>query len=234
MESIKVVIFSGPAGVGKDTAIEMMSEALLKEVVEVKRAECKEHLFKLTKIFFNLTDSYFNELYFNRTKKEIPYIPLKNAEATRLYELLGYNTSLWGNAIDDKNRVRPYETTGYSLISIREAMIYISELVYKPARGQDIFGRIRASKVIPNDDTLYVDGSYGFVDELMPLINSVGAERILAIRLHCEGMSFDGDSRSYIPDGLVPTVDITTERGELEKLNSDLLTVLKQYKILID
>lgn len=234
MESIKVVIFSGPAGVGKDTAIEMMSEALLKEGVEVRRAECKEHLFSLTKLFFNLTDSRFNELYLDRSKKEMPCIPLRTAESIKLYDFLGYNTSRWGDAIDSKGRLRHYESSGYSFISIREAMIYISELVYKPARGQDIFGRIRAGKVRPSQDIMYVDGSYGFVDELMPLINSVGEESILAIRLHCEGMSFDGDSRSYIPDGLVPTVDITTERGELEKLNSDLLTVLKQYKILID
>lgn len=83
----------------------------------------------------------------------------------------------------------------------RQALIHVSEDIYKPREGSDYFGRVEASSVEEYfrrvDSTSYViypDG--GFPDELGAIDNSYDC--IFVVRLHRDGFSFEGDSRNYI------------------------------------
>ena len=80
-------------------------------------------------------------------------------------------------------------------MSRREAMIYVSEEVTKPALGQDIFGVHVASEVEDGKDYAISDG--GFEEELVPLINRVGADNIVLVQLTREGCDYSSDSRRY-------------------------------------
>ena len=77
----------------------------------------------------------------------------------------------------------------------------------KPTFGNQYFGAARAKTIKPNE--LAIDDSCGFADEIKPTLDKLGKDNVLLIRVRGRG-SFDGDSRSYIPDGVVPqTIDVT-------------------------
>ena len=85
--------------------------------------------------------------------------------------------------------------------SPRQALIYVSEEVVKPAFGQDYFGRYAAQRLTPGALHVFSDG--GFIKEIQPVIDAVGPENFLLVQLHRDGFSFEGDSRRYIPTGSV-------------------------------
>lgn len=83
----------------------------------------------------------------------------------------------------------------------RQALIHVSEDIYKPRFGSDYFGKAEVARVeelcgrVDSDvNVIYPDG--GFAAELL-CIDSV-FDGIAIIRLHRDGFSFEGDSRSYI------------------------------------
>jgi hypothetical protein len=113
-------------------------------------------------------------------------------------------------------------------LSQREAMIYISEVVMKPKFSNNYFGVARAKAI--QDGEIAVDSSTGFVEELPPLIERLGQENILLIRIHREGTTFEGDSRNYIPDGVITnTVDVNSVYGELTKYLEDVENVVSKF-----
>jgi hypothetical protein len=118
----------------------------------------------------------------------------------------------WSNEL---RRVGNEQESGYTVnLSIREAMIYVSEVICKPRFGDDFFGRARAAKLIPQ--LTYIDDSCGFVEELPPLIERVGQDNILLIRIHRDGCTFDGDSRKLISDGVITNTFDVYNNGSLE------------------
>ena len=100
-------------------------------------------------------------------------------------------------------------------LSVREALIYTSEVLCKEHFGSDVFGHNRAN-AIQEGETIIDDSTAAFdvngkivADEIYPLIDRIGNENILLIRIHREGFDFSGDSRRYVPDGVCKnTVDI--------------------------
>jgi len=94
-------------------------------------------------------------------------------------------------------------------MSRREAMIYVSEEITKPALGQDIFGISVANEIKDGVDYVISDG--GFVEELVPLINRVGTENILLVQLTREGCDYSSDSRRYFNGNLVNQYIISQE-----------------------
>jgi hypothetical protein len=85
--------------------------------------------------------------------------------------------------------------------SPREALIHISENVIKVFFGDDVFGRITAQSLAPDALTVISDG--GFVSELKPIIDTVGSNNVIIVRLHRHGCDFSRDSRAYLPDGVL-------------------------------
>lgn len=82
----------------------------------------------------------------------------------------------------------------------REALIYVSEKLYKPRYGKEYFGHCEASRFEEQahraaDNALmvvYPDG--GFEEE----VKVHPADAVIVVRLHREGKDFSKDSRDYI------------------------------------
>jgi hypothetical protein len=81
--------------------------------------------------------------------------------------------------------------------SRREALIYVSEEIYKPIHGADVWGKQLATNIIDLDENVCVS-DLGFEAELVPIINKVGAEKITIIQLSRNGCDFQKDSRRYV------------------------------------
>lgn len=79
--------------------------------------------------------------------------------------------------------------------SPRQFMIWISEEVIKPQFGNDYFG-LRAAQKIKESDGLVVIIDGGFPEETQAIINQ-GIE-VKLCRIHREGCTFAGDSRSHL------------------------------------
>lgn len=86
-------------------------------------------------------------------------------------------------------------------MSRREAMIYVSEVITKPALGKDIFG-VYVSKEI-EDGKNYAISDGGFEEELIPIINRVGTKDIVLVQLTRDGCDYSSDSRRYFNGSLI-------------------------------
>lgn len=103
----------------------------------------------------------------------------------------------WDNMYKwDKDKV--YSCFGIK--SPRQALIHVSENVIKPVFGKRVFGEILAERLSRYSPDIYVVTDSGFKDELEPVIEQVGVENVLVIRLHREGCTYKGDSRGFIKD----------------------------------
>lgn len=80
-------------------------------------------------------------------------------------------------------------------MSRREAMIYVSEKVIKPRQGLDYFGKLVSEEIDLQKDYAISDG--GFIDELVPVLEKVGADNFVLVQLTREGCDFSSDSRRY-------------------------------------
>lgn len=201
----KAILFNAPAKNGKDIAINYLKNQGYPLVVR----ECKDLLHELTMKMFCIPEYRYWQIYNDRSLKEVPLdefsVSFDFIELEQLGEILGYD-------IEGIHR----NPVGFTKnLSIREAMIYVSEILMKPRFGFSYFGLARANSI--QDGEIIVDGSCGFPLELPPLIDKLGQENILLLRIHREGYNFDGDSRNYIPDGIITnTVDIDNNGTEQE------------------
>ena len=136
----KMVLFNSPRNVGKSKAIEYLRS----KGVYLISAECKEALHKLTMTLFGLSPERYWEIYNTRELKEVPLlefrVTLEREEVYDLQDLLGREVPLiW---VKHENG-----STCYRELSIREAMIYVSEVIVKPRFGEDWFGQERVRKI---------------------------------------------------------------------------------------
>jgi len=81
----------------------------------------------------------------------------------------------------------------------RQAYIDVSEKFMKPQHGKDVFGRILAQRIKRSDANLILVPDSGFLDEALPVIDLLGIENVLLLRIKRGGTSFANDSRSYWP-----------------------------------
>lgn len=210
----KIILFNSPKNVGKSKAIEYLNSKGLGLIP----AECKEALHKLTMTLFGVDPERYWEIYNTRELKEVALpefgVSLDIEEHHYLSTLL------------EQDIPQTHYAGGYNL-SIRGAMIYVSEIIVKPRFGSDWFGKERVRKIngyrdiVHNPDKLiFTDDSCAFVDELIPLIEYLGQENILLLRIHRDGFTFEGDSRSYIPNGVIAnTIDINNDGTEQQYLD---------------
>lgn len=84
--------------------------------------------------------------------------------------------------------------------SPRQYLIHISEDVLKPLHGKDILGAKLAKRLKNVDsDIILSDGGYGAsIEELLPVVQLVGHNNFIVIRVHREGCTFKGDTRAYL------------------------------------
>ena len=86
-------------------------------------------------------------------------------------------------------------------MSRREAMIHVSEDIIKPKKGLDYFGKSVAEEIFEDKNYALADG--GFVEELEPIIEKVGAENIVIVQLTRKGCDYSSDSRKYFNGRLI-------------------------------
>lgn len=202
----KLILLNSPPNSGKTVLTQH-----LKAKYGLQEARCKDKLFTLTYELFNVSREKFFEMYEDRQQKEAPNslfaIPIGEA----------YKLSTRLNKRELTERVWEAHRSGSprTNLTLREAMIYVSEMVAKPIFGKDYFGKCRAESL--QDGNNYIDDScFGTIDEVNPAIMKLGMDNILLIRIYGRG-TFEGDSRDYIPDGVIKnTVDIQND-GTLEE-----------------
>lgn len=123
----------------------------------------------------------------------------------------GVTLSGWNLIYTRENKERPSKLLDG--LSPRQALIHISENIIKPNFGKDYFG-VTAAKNLAECVNIFSDG--GFVEELRPIISEVGADNVLVVRIHRPGHTFEGDSRSFIPEGLGTLVVDVQNNGTIE------------------
>lgn len=224
----KIILFNSPAKLGKDTAIDYLEDWC---DVPLVRREAKGKLHTLVQEFFCVSPERYWEVYEDRELKEKVLDEFKVSfdwqDAEQLETVLGYSLERETVTYRDYGYDQ-YQENYYWKLSIREAMIYVSEVICKPRFGKDYFGIARAKAI--QESEIAVDSSTGFEEELPPLIERLGQENILLIRVHREGATFEGDSRNYIPDGVITnTVDVNSVYGKLDEYLEEVKVVVSKF-----
>lgn len=223
VEGSLAILLNGPASCGKGVVVDYLKG----QGYDFEVKSCKDKLHTLTREFFCVSEERYLDVYSNRCLKEMPLldfrvtIPLHERDMLEVF--LGYSIqedSAYRNHSLFFSMKYPLFTVN---LSIREALIYMSEVVVKPRVGSAYFGvaralSVQANEIIVDDSTaaFYVNGEIK-CDEVEPLLDRIGAENTLLLRIHRDGFTFEGDSREYVPDGVVPnTVDIYNNGTEHE------------------
>ena len=106
----------------------------------------------------------------------------------------------------EQKEVKEFALKNYSR---REAMIHVSEDIIKPLKGLDYFGSQVAEEIEDGINYAVADG--GFVEELKPLIERVGAENVIIVQITRDGHDYSTDSRRYFNGNLIKEYTIQHE-----------------------
>jgi len=111
------------------------------------------------------------------------------------------------------------EAVGWSGMTGRQFRIWLSEEVFKPRFGSDVFGSILAGRLTSAAPTsrVAVITDCGFFDELDKVAAQLPLKRIILVRLIRDKLTFAGDSRDYVRDHPVAwweTVDLHLQTGQ--------------------
>lgn len=115
--------------------------------------------------------------------------------------------------------------------TVRELMIAISESMVKPFFGKDYFGDYAARQIKEVEEethcqftSVFSDG--GFDSEVRVLARAFPG-RVVVVRIHRDGTSFDGDSRSFLEDDELYFNSLDIENnGTAEEFTDELITKL--------
>jgi hypothetical protein len=113
-------------------------------------------------------------------------------------------------------------------LSRREAMIYTSEEIMKKRHGRDYYGIQTSKKIDGISSYCFSDG--GFVEEVLSIINTVGANNICIVQLFREGCSFSSDSRNYLNGEYLIEEHIINFKSEKEIKGKPILPI-RSYQI---
>jgi len=198
----KIIIFNGPPMSGKDLFADLLRSYILKVSIN------KDLLLYPTR----------------------PTFKSSLVDFTKKYYIIDDNE--WDKRYDNRKlKETPWDKLNG--LSQREALIDMSENKIKPTLGKDFFGKAmvinlkntesQGSKI--KDYPIISDG--GFKEELQPLIDEFGADKIVVFRLHREGYDFSGDSRGYIQDDWFPDIRIyDIESGDHDETLKEIVNYL--------
>lgn len=215
----KVVLLNSPKGTGKTVTNRLLHEQLYREGFYVEDIQFKDKLFDLTASLFNLHIEEFMDCYNDRETKENPCVAFQiNTQAfLDLAKYLEYSLT------EIAERCPP-ECKDKVWLSTREAMIYVSQFICKPTFGEEYFGEAFAAEIGAQD--FVIDDSCGFIEEINPVIEKVGADNVYVVQFTRDGIdTFEGDSRGWVNHPDVKTIRLTND-GELEDFVDDILAFL--------
>ena len=199
----KTIILNAPPNAGKDT----IAEALC-SYTGAMHMEMKDHLYTVTASLFNMPLVKLNGMCTDRDRKD---------RQTQLL-ILPINKYNQLCRITGSKPVRGVSPKSCHAISPREALIYTSELVVKPAFGSDYFGKI-ANDNIQVCGAVFSDG--GFDDELPPIL--IGQKDVYIVKFSREGCNWEGDSRSWLTTQAGVPELVTTNNGTVRNLVDEIL-----------
>ncbi len=140
-------------------------------------------------------------------------------------EYYGVSLEWFMNGYDDRT-LKEYPRDELGGVSKRQALIHVSENIMKPKYGKDYYGRKAAEKMDSVSSYCFSDG--GFIEEILPVINTIGQENICIVQLYRSGCSFSSDSRNYI-EGILQD-DLGTQEGQIPKSKQPTL-LIRMYRL---
>lgn len=165
----------------------------------------------------------------------IPYLPfvhLKFAAPIKrmVAALLQCDQRTLEQEKDVPNRMLRYENS----LTVRDdtprkLLIALSEQLLKPRYGNSYFGNAIWTEACNSSGKLFVVSDSGFREEAERLVSSAGPTNCLLIRLHREGHTFEGDSRSYIDIDKVATKDIHNNLTPHDLTMRVLYAIIKRW-----
>lgn len=88
-----------------------------------------------------------------------------------------------------------------TMFTPREVMIWASEEMFKPRYGNNVLGRMVLARILRASEVpdIVIFSDSGFAPEVEAVVDSQvpWGSNALVVRMHRDGTSFDGDSRSY-------------------------------------
>jgi hypothetical protein len=130
----------------------------------------------------------------------------------RLLDITKVIYGIESSAVFENRELKEKPSPAFKGLSPRQALIYVSEKVIKPAFGVNFFGEALCDKIseimsirerqlgsitFPID---FVVSDSGFTEEIDSLIRRFGAKAIVVIQIESEGCTFKEDSRGYVGD----------------------------------
>lgn len=128
-----------------------------------------------------------------------------------------------------ENKELPQER--FNGLSARGARIHVSEDIFKPEHGKDVFGRLLAFDLLVKGGAFVISDG-GFTEEISALVDSLGAENVSVIRILRDGCTFEGDSRNYFTNAFLEDLgvdfdDLVNDSTEDDFLINGSIMVLK-------
>ena len=137
--------------------------------------------------------------------------------------IYGLTQEQW-NQVDGSQEAKAQPHEFFFGQTCRQVQINFSELFLKPTHDKFIFGNLLARRLKQAYNNLFFISDSGFAEEAMFLETEFGSENIFLIRLHREGHTYDGDSRSYVHLETVQSLDIENN-GSIE----DTITKIEEF-----
>ncbi len=221
---LKVVVCNARPRSGKDEVAKHMMRVINTEGSNYTcyQRAFKDELFKVAANIVGITVDELLEGYDLATEEAM--ISVKN-QYKRTQAAIHYHEVKWFKDV-------PLYTVGDKTLSTRELLIHASENVAKPLCGDDVFGKALTNN-LPEEGLVIVTDS-GFVRELLPVIEKVGKENVLVLRLHRKLDNDVVDSRKMLLDSdfddLTRPVFINIENnGTLEEFHTKVEQEISQW-----
>lgn len=203
------ILFNGAPNSGKDA-----SASIMQGLFGVGRIKAfKDALYEKTAEHYGVDLDTFIKLATNRaTKEKKSKLLSKNNNVSLFARVLTFIMSFF---------------TANLFMTPREALIYVSEHIIKPNFGNDFFGIKLLEAILKSSSKYFFVPDSGFKSEVLPLLDA--GVRVIVIRLHRNGCTFAGDSRSFLDDTFLEENGITfydvDNNGTLEDLENKLLEI---------
>lgn len=199
-----VFLINGAPNSGKDASATLLKKAF----GGGSHRAFKDALYEETAKHFNVDLDWFIKQATDRTTKETPTRILFDRSMNPLVRIALFLFSL----------IRP---VGFSP---RQALIHVSENIIKPKFGNTFFGIKLLDAILDDDQAITFVSDSGFESEIEPLVEA--GLKVHVIRLHREGCTFEGDSRSLLSDETLNRLGVTFKDvyndGTLEDLEKKL------------
>ena len=186
MNNKTVVIFNSPANSGKDIATDMLVNYFQSGV----KLAFKDELYKDTANYFNIEVEDLIEYHSDRSLKENTSLLFPKYQSESLKQYFFSLLYVIGALINNHYLM----SLGY--YSSREALIHVSEIVVKPVKGKDYYGKKLVEKIEDSSERFYFVSDGGMKEELSSVADK--GYRVIIAQLMRSGATFEGDSRSLL------------------------------------